>query len=146
MPSRAKIPPKLHPWILESTANGLSAEQITVLLQTQHNITVNRSAVWKLLRKYKKERKEAAQATIADVVANTVAKDLTTLEEMINALKKTFFKEIVDHPINARGYAAELFKFLSLRLNLSGAMEAAKEKNEDDQSTMDSILEKFGIK
>lgn len=139
----SKIPPKLHDEIKNKSAEGLDAGKIKQWLETDHNIKTGLTAIQTFLRSVKEERKEVSKQVVAAKIAETVVQDLDILGDKIKKLNIKFDKAIdKDDTMGAKIYGDLLFKFLGVKLKLSGADEQEDESLK--QKIKDSLFSKLG--
>lgn len=138
-----QIPPKLHELVMLKIADGLTCQQISDCLLSEHKITVSSRNVSYLVQKLTNERRDIAKAAYANAVAVSSNQDVFILNDKITKFNNEVDIALENRELSLATKMAEtLIKFVDRRMALSGIDQ--NNSVEDCSDILNKLFEKLG--
>lgn len=130
-----KIPPNLHQQIMNWHAEGKPVRSMRALLQNEYQITIGNEGIYRIIKKYRKERQEVARAIYAQELAHTAFQDIQIMSDVVQSLYIKYKNAVCLK--DELAIAAELRLWVRDKVVITGAGD---DKNDNSVSREEFLL------
>jgi hypothetical protein len=140
----SKLTEQLKQELFTMHSQGMSCGKLANWLFENHGIKLTPDGILHHIKIKRKEYELMTAGVVAECVQNSVRTDIERLDTIVKKLEDQCLKNLENNTILDPKIAfPEYYKFLALKLKLTGALDTTKEDKEEDISK--ALLEKLGL-